>query len=230
MLAGLVTIAGPCILPLLPIVLGTSTVRQHPSRPLFIILGFILSFSFFALSLSFLENLLNIQPETFRRIAALIIGLFGISMLLPKLQTALFSRLQNSLSAILPKQDPLNASLGSGFLLGASLGLVWTPCAGPVLGSILTLIATKQNIAQAAALLFAYALGAGLPMLAIAYGGQAITQRVKTLSSHTEIIQRVFGCVIIILAIALFTGADRTAQTWLIEHAPWAFVNLNVQL
>lgn len=230
LLAGIVTIAGPCILPLLPIILGTATVKQHPSRPLFIVFGFVLSFSFFALLLSVFGGLFGIKPETFRIAAAIIIGLFGIMMIVPRIQERLFAKLQPLLTRITPRTNASQGDLFGGFLLGMSLGLVWTPCAGPVLGSILTLVATKQNLAQAAALLFAYALGAGLPMLAIAYGGQRATTRIRALSVHTVTIQRVFGVIILLVAVALLTGADRTAQLWLITHAPWLFLNLNIHL
>jgi len=229
-LAGIVTIAGPCILPLLPIILGTSTARTHPSRPLFIILGFILSFSFFAILFSVFGQTLGITPDTFRIIATVIIGLFGIMLLFPKIQETIFARLQPLISKATPKTDLAGGGLWSGFVLGASLGLVWTPCAGPVLGSILTLIASKQNLAQAGALLIAYALGAGLPMLAIAYGGQAAVTRVRTLAKCTNTIQRVFGVIIILVAIGLYTGVDRTVQAWLILNAPWLFPNLNLNL
>lgn len=175
-------------------------------------------------------QVLSIDPETFRVVAAIIIGLFGVSMLVPRIQEALFSKLQPILNRLTPKSGASQGDLLGGFILGASLGLVWTPCAGPVLGSILTLVASKQNLSQAAALLFAYALGAGIPMLAIAYGGQAATTRVRALSVHSAIIQRVFGLIIILVAIALLTGVDRDVQTWLIQRAPWLFLNLNINL
>lgn len=230
MLAGFVTIAGPCILPLLPIILGTSTVKRHPARPLFIVLGFILSFTFFAVLLGVFGAKIGIDPQLFQTIAAVLIGLFGFVMLFPKIQESLFAKLQPLLNQITPRTDPTNAGLSSGFVLGTSLGLVWTPCAGPVLGSILTLVAAKQNLSQAGALLFAYALGAGIPMLAIAYGGQAATGKVRALSKHTTTIQRVFGAVIILVAFGILTGYDRTVQTWLVTNAPWLFLNLNVNL
>lgn len=229
-LAGLVTIGGPCILPLLPILLGVSTVRAHPSRPLFIVLGFILSFSFFAILFAVFRQRLGISPDAFRTIATIVIGLFGLMMLFPKIQESLFAKLQPMLTRVTPKTDVANQGLWSGFLLGASLGLIWTPCAGPVLGSILTLVAAKQNLAQAGALLVAYALGAGLPMLAIAYGGQAAVTRVRALTKYTATIQRGFGVVILLVAIGLATGVDRTVQAWLVQQAPWLFPNLNLNL
>lgn len=230
MLAGIVTIGGPCILPLLPIILGTASVRQHASRPLFIILGFILSFSFFVIFFAVFGRALGISPDAFRILATIIIALFGAMMIFPKFQETLFAKLQPLLSKITPKTDVANQGLWSGFVLGASLGLVWTPCAGPILGSILTLVVAKQHLAQAGALLIAYALGASIPMLAIAYGGQLAITRIRSLAHYTHIIQRLFGVLIVLVAITIATGVDRDAQAWLIQHAPWLFPNLNLRL
>ena len=232
LLAGVVTIAGPCILPLLPIILGTATVKQHRSRPVFIILGFILSFTLFAILFAVVGQSLNLDPAVFRTIAAVVIGLFGVMMLVPNLQETIFAKLQPILTRVTPR-----AALGTessdkwgGFLLGTTLGLVWTPCAGPILGSILTLIVANQSLGQAGLLLFAYAIGAGLPMLAIAYGGQAAMNRVRFLSKYATTIQRIFGVIIILVAISLLFGLEVRFQNWLIENAPWLFLNLNLNL
>ena len=236
LLAGAVTIAGPCILPLLPIILGTSTVRRHPARPFFIVMGFVVSFTTFVILFATLGRALHIDAELFRQIASVIIIAFGTLMLFPSLQARLFASLEHLVQRVAPKiapkpaADPSQAGLWSGFLLGVSLGLVWSPCAGPVLGSILTLVATNQHLAQTGALLFAYALGAGIPMLAIAYGGQAASTRVRAIAKHAATIQRVFGVLIIVVGIALFTGAERSAQACLIQNAPWLFTNLNWKL
>ncbi|MBP9869723.1 cytochrome c biogenesis protein CcdA [Patescibacteria group bacterium] len=230
MLAGFVTIAGPCILPLLPIILGTSTVRAHKARPLFIVLGFILSFSAFAVIFSVFGSFLGISPDAFRLIAAILIGTFGFMMLFPRIQETIFAKLGPALGKLAPKTKAGDEGLWSGFILGTSLGLVWSPCAGPVLGSILTLVAAKQNIAQSAVLLGAYALGAGLPMLAIAYGGQAATTRVRAFAKYTTTLQRIFGAIIILVAIALMTGLDRDLQAWLLTNTPWLFPNLNLNI
>lgn len=230
LLAGSVTIAGPCILPLLPILLGTATVTQHKSRPLYIILGFILSFTAFAILFAVVGRRLNLDPALFRTIAASVIILFGVVMLIPRLQEKIFAKFQPLLARVTPHTDPTATDRWSGLILGASLGLVWTPCAGPILGSILTLVAAKQSLAQAGALLFAYALGAGIPMLGIAYGGQTAMRRVRVLSKYAVTIQRVFGGIIILVGLAILFGFEGRAQSWLIQNAPWLFLNLNLNL
>lgn len=230
LLAGVVTIGGPCILPLLPIVLGTSTTGRHPLRPVAIVFGFTLAFTGFAIVFSIFGSFLGLSADTWRYVAAAIIGLFGLMMLFPKFQASIFARLEPALARVTPKGSIGSTDLWSGFLLGLTLGAVWTPCAGPVLGSILTLIASNQDVLQAGALLFAFSVGAGLPMLLIAYGGQTAITKVRTLSKYTAIIQRVFGVLIILVAIGLVTKADLTFQAWLLERAPWLFFGLNFNL
>ena len=80
-----------------------------------------------------------------------------------------------------------------GLVLGLTLGVLWTPCAGPVLGSILTLIATSENVTRAALLLITYAIGAGIPILLIAYGGQYATTQVRRFARYTPALQQTFG-------------------------------------
>ncbi len=230
LLAGLVTIGGPCILPLLPIILGTGTTSRHPLRPVAIVFGFIIAFTAFALIFSVFGSFLGLRPDTWRYVSAIIIGCFGLIMLFPALQTSLFARLEPILAKLTPKNSVQSSDLWSGFILGLTLGAVWTPCAGPVLGSILTLVAAKQNLAQAAALLFAFALGAGIPMLLIAYGGQYATTKVRAISKYTSVIQRVFGLLIILVAIGLVTKTDVTVQAYLLEHYPGLFFGLKFNL
>ena len=230
LIAGAVTIAGPCILPLLPILLGTSAVRRHPSRPVFIVLGFTLSFTAFVVLFASAGRAIGLDSNLFRSAATVLIGFFGLAMLFPKLQTAVFAKLEPIVHRMSPKTDPTDGGLWSGFILGASLGLVWTPCAGPVLGSILTLVAANQNLVASGILLFAYSLGAGIPMLLIAYGGQTATVRVRAVAKAAPVIQRVFGLLIILVALAMLTGAETDFQTFLLEHAPWLFPNLNLNI
>ena len=230
-LAGIVTIAGPCILPILPIILGTSTIKSHSSRPLFIVLGFIISFSAFVVLFSAFGRFIPVSASTLRTVSAALIALIGVSMLFPKLQAAIFARF-GAFAARKFSRAPSagEAGPGSGFILGATLGAVWTPCAGPVLGTVLTLVASNRNTLQAVGLLVAYAIGAGAPMLLIAYGGQAAITRVRALSRYAEPIQRVFGALIIVVAVGLYFGFDLIIQTYLLTNYPWLFPNRLVNL
>jgi cytochrome c biogenesis protein CcdA len=111
------------------------------------------------------------------------------------------------------------SNIGS-FVLGTTLGLVWTPCAGPVLGSILTVVATSKDTAWASTLLVAYAIGAAIPMLAIAYGGQAVTTRVRSIAQISPRLQQGFGVVVIAFAIASYFQYDTLIVAWLTGFYP----------
>lgn len=216
-LAGILTIGAPCILPLLPILLGSSVGSTSKTRPLFIALGFVVMFTIVGLSLSYLITTLNISPNLLRTIATFALALFGIFMLWP----TPFEKVTSYLSGFTTKANSMSTKAGTGnlggFVLGLMLGLIWTPCAGPVLGSILTVIATQGNIAQSGILLTAYAIGAGIPMLAIAYGGQLITTKVRLIVPYTTKIQQVFGVIIILLAVAIYFQVDTQFQAFILE-------------
>lgn len=217
-LAGVLTIGAPCILPLLPILLGSSVGSNSKTRPFFIAFGFVVMFTIVGLLLSFLTTSLNISPNLLRNIATVMLAIFGVFMLWPtpfEKLTAYLSQYSTKASALSSKAGNGNAG---GFVLGLMLGLLWTPCAGPVLGSILTLIATQSNTAQAGILLFAYAVGAGIPMLLIAYGGQIITTKVRAITPYTTKIQQIFGVIIILLAVAIYFQYDTQIQATILQH------------
>ncbi|WP_245475859.1 cytochrome c biogenesis protein CcdA [Bradyrhizobium sp. Leo170] len=112
------------------------------------------------------------------------------------------------------------AKLIGGFVLGTTLGLVWTPCAGPVLGSILTLVATSKDTGWASLQLVVYATGAAIPMLAIAYGGQAVTTRVRSIARIAPRLQQGFGVVIIAFAALSYFQYDTLIVAWLTSFYP----------
>src|SRR5437879_8881334 len=183
LLAGIVTIAAPCTLPVLPILLGASVGHTSRLRLAMIALGFVLSFSVVALALSAVTRIFDFDPNCLRTGAAILLLGFGLLMIWPapfEWLSIRISGLTNVGSAGITSRQGTTG----GFVLGTTLGLVWTPCAGPVLGSILTVVATSRDTAWARVLLVVYAIGAALPMLAIAYGGQAVPTRVRVLDSH----------------------------------------------
>src|SRR5690606_31657372 len=97
---------------------------------------------------------------------------FGLARIWPSPYDWLIARIGGPLQHITMLSGRTGNSNAGGFLLGISLGAVWTPCAGPVLASILVLAAKAQDLGQSSTLLLLYSIGAGIPMLAIAYGGE----------------------------------------------------------
>src|SRR5262249_48947291 len=216
--AGILTIAAPCTLPVLPILLGASIGRRAGARPVFIATGFIVSFAFVALTLNAVATALHFDPEALRTAGLVFLVLFGALMIWP----AAFERLTARLAGAGVVPQPVAAAqtnLG-GFVLGTTLGLIWTPCAGPVLGAILTAVATSPDHTHGALLLLAYTIGAALPMLAVAYGGQAISTRLRSVAPYTVRLQRAFGVIVIAFALSAFLQYDAIALAWLGQFFP----------
>ena len=218
LLAGLVTIAAPCTLPMLPILLGASVGHTGKARPAMIALGFVISFSATALLLSAITRIFDFDPNSLRTGAAILLLGFGVLMIWPAPFEWLSVRiggLTSSAGNVAPRQGALG-----GLLLGTTLGLVWTPCAGPVLGSILTVVATSKDTARASALLVVYAIGAAIPMLAIAYGGQAVTTRVRSIAKISPRLQQGFGVIVIAFSILSYFQYDTLIVAWLTAFYP----------
>jgi cytochrome c-type biogenesis protein len=220
LLAGVVTVAAPCTLPMLPILLGASIGQTGKARPAMIALGFVISFSMVALLLSAITRAFDFDPDVLRTGAVILLFGFGLLMIWP----TPFERLTAWIASLTVGHSPGNMTPSQGviggFVLGTTLGLVWTPCAGPVLGSILTIVATSKDTGWASLQLVVYAIGAAIPMLAIAYGGQAVTTRVRSIARVAPRLQQGFGVVIIAFAVLSYFQYDTLIVAWLTSFYP----------
>ncbi len=213
-LSGLVTVLSPCILPVLPIVLASSVGGR--ARPLGVVVGLIASFSLTTLLLSRAVLWLGLSASSLRLGAVLVLVLMGATMLLPAIGQrveALASRLSSGASAR-PR-----AGWGSGLLLGASLGLLWAPCAGPILAAVIVLAATQQVTLGAAMIVLAYAVGAGVPLLLIAYSGQAVMGRLRGVTQRLRV-QQLFGSVMLLMALLILLNAEQRVTLWATQALP----------
>src|ERR1700758_813090 len=216
--AGILTIAAPCTLPVLPILLGASIGQRTSIRPALIASGFVASFAFVALALNAVASSLHFDPDVVRDAGLTLLIIFGALMIWPAAFERLAAPLANG-GRSLPGRAKAQTHLG-GLVLGATLGLIWTPCAGPVLGTILTAVATSPDRAHAALLLLTYATGAALPMLGVAYGGQAIATRLRGIAPYAARLQQTFGVVVIAFALSAFLQYDAVALAWLGQFFP----------
>ena len=216
-LSGIVTILSPCILPILPIVLSSSATNQK-ARPLGLIAGLIVSFSIFTLIVAKLVSLLGISANALRLLSVVLLILIGLTMLIPTL-TVLFDRLVGFLPGLV-KADTQGSGFGQGFLTGATLGLVWAPCAGPILSAVIIVAATQTLTLNSALVVFAYSIGVGIPLLVITYGGRAIIQRIRILSGNLLRIQQVFGVLVILTALLIGFNLDTQLTAWLTSAVP----------
>ena len=218
-LAGTVTILSPCILPILPVILASSPADPSSRRrPYGIITGFVLSFTFFTLFLSTLVRIFGIPADSLRTLSVIVIALFGLSLLIPRLGLAL-EQLFSHLTSYTPSTSGKTGFFG-GLLIGLSLGLLWTPCVGPILASVITLAISGTITLDAVILTLAYSLGTAIPMYLIIQAGQALFTKVPWLLQNTAKIQRSFGIVMIVTALMISAGLDRTFQSYLITQFP----------
>ncbi|PKL19741.1 MAG: hypothetical protein CVV48_16515 [Spirochaetae bacterium HGW-Spirochaetae-4] len=214
-LSGIVTILSPCILPVLPIVLTGSIGGK--SKPFGVVTGFIASFSFFTLVLSALVQTLDIPVNTLRIVAVVIIVTFGLTMIVPRLHLV-FDRLMSRLVG--SRGSSQKNGFSGGFLTGVSLGLVWTPCVGPIMASVITLAVSQQVDGGAVLIIAAYSLGTAIPMFAVMVGGRKLLVRFPRLSAKGAGIQRIFGVIMIIAGLMIGVGADRRFQSFVLELFP----------
>ena len=239
--AGLVTAVSPCVLPILPIVLATGADGDR-RRPYLVIAGLIASFSFFTLASVQLIQALHLPDSSLRDAAIVVIALFGLTLLVPALNVrferlaarlpGLGARLANagrpggSMSTAglapaggRPDAPPTRGSVVAGLATGVGLGLVWTPCAGPILGAITSLAVTALGSLATLGLVIAYALGAGLPLLAIALGGRAALARLR-LRNASAWASRAFGILVLVTAGLMAVGADTAISADLTSAMP----------
>lgn len=227
-LAGIFTVLSPCILPILPAILSAGT-AQGRLRPLGIIVGLVASFTFFTLALTAIVQATGISPDILRYGAIVLIFFFGLVMIFPGLsnwfaqKTASVANLGQSLS------HP-SSGFGGGLIFGLALGLLWTPCAGPILAAITTLVATHAIDLLTVAMTLSYSIGAGLPMFLIAYGGGKIIQSSQFLSVHAERIRQFFGVLMVAVAVILTFHWDMLLEQKLGGWIPSALVENNTKV
>ncbi|MGE3318222.1 MAG: cytochrome c biogenesis protein DipZ [Candidatus Berkiella sp.] len=206
-LEGLALIASPCILPILPLVLSAA-VDVGKLRPYGIILGFILSFTFFALGSAALIKVTGIDLNLIKQFSLVILFLLGI-MLISNRLSEWFSRITSGLAnKSLALTSSSQKGFFSGLLIGSLIGLVWTPCAGPILAAALVQIIRQESHLGSALMVLAFSLGAAIPMLLITLTGRAVLTSWGGLVKYTSIVRKVLGVLILVSVIYIATGMD----------------------
>lgn len=194
---GFALIISPCILPVLPLVLSAS-IDGGKKRPLGIITGFVLSFSLFALLSKQLVVFFHVDLELIKYFSLGLLALFGLLLLSDRLSEKLSGLTQgiaNFGMSVSPQQE---GGFQSGLVIGALIGLVWTPCAGPILAAVLVQVIRQQTEIASLFVILAFSIGVGLPMLAIALAGRKLLEKFSFLTKNTHLIRKILGVMIIL--------------------------------
>jgi cytochrome c biogenesis protein CcdA/thiol-disulfide isomerase/thioredoxin len=203
-LAGLITALSPCVLPILPVVLAGSA-AGGPRRPYAIVAGLVTTFTLSVLFAAWVLDLLGLPLDILRNVALGLLFLVAATLLFPRVGMWVerpflrFTRRRGS-------------DVGGGFLLGASLGLVMVPCAGPVLAAVAVIAATHRIGVEALLLTLVYAIGFALPVLLFALGGRWAS-RLTVLRAHALGLRRALGVVVAATALAIALQVDRHFTT-----------------
>ena len=194
--AGLASVASPCVLPVVPLIV-TGTAEEHRSRPALVVAGIAASFVAMGVLTSLFGAVVGPQIPKLEKGVGLLVLLFGLLLLA---DVNLFKRL-----TWLQRIQPGTAGRWSGLLLGLSLGLVWIPCIGPMLSSVLAMVAARGTLVAGVSLLLVYSLGFAVPMLAVGYGSQALRQRIRVVSSHPLVVRWASGLLLVAFGAVIVT-------------------------
>jgi cytochrome c biogenesis protein CcdA/thiol-disulfide isomerase/thioredoxin len=200
LLAGAGTALSPCVLPVLPALLSAGGAGGR-RRPLGVVIGLAVTFTITIVGVAEVVGGVGLGTDPLRVLAVVVLAGFGVALLLPGVAARLEAPLAR-LSRLGPRTR--GDGFASGLVVGAALGFVYTPCAGPVLAAVITVsAATGRSIAVA----IAYALGSAAVLLALCLGGRRVLERVRA-AGRGPVVQRALGAVMILTALAIVTNVD----------------------
>jgi cytochrome c biogenesis protein CcdA len=225
--AGALTTLSPCVFPLLPLVLG-GAVQRHRAAPAAMGVGMALAFAVMGVLVGGLGGVVALDADMVRRAGALLMIAFGTVMVVPPLEARFTGWMTPLASSAQAASSRLDAATPWGALgIGALLGIVWSPCAGPLLGSTLALVATAGGAARGALLLGFFGLGAALPLVAAAYASRAGFARLRAwVLAHAAAARHWMGGILVAVGLAILTGVDRWLETRVNEALPDAWLAL----
>lgn len=230
LVAGVLSLLSPCVLPIVPLLIVTA-VSVHRYGAAALSAGLILSFTAVGLFVATIGFAIGLDTASFRGLAAALLIAFGLLLL----SSAARSRFSAALSPVSAVGEHLLVrlhltGLPGQFLVGALLGIIWTPCVGPTLGAASILAAQGKNLPQVAGVMLMFGIGAGFP---VAFLGNVSRQalngmRSRILSAGT-IGTHALGILLLVLGASILTGTDKKPEAVLVQHTPGWLTDLTVR-
>lgn len=204
-LEGIALIASPCIFPILPLILSNSLTGSK-LKPLGIITGFVLTFTLATLASRSIINFFHLDPALLQTLSYAMLSILGLWMLFPFLSDKLTVLLEKFFpnSSLFNPTVTKNSGFLTGFLIGALISLIWTPCAGPILAAVIVQVAVQETNLLGALVLLAFAIGTGLPMLMIATLGRDFIQHFRFINKHAILFRQILGMIILLTVLFLY--------------------------
>lgn len=222
--AGVLTVAAPCILPLLPVIIGGSVIhgstegeRTSLKHPLIIVLSLAISIFIFSLALKATTLFLDVPTAIWSAISGVIVILFGVTLLAPSLWERLMiaTGWQAGANRLMARSQK-NDGVAKDVLLGAALGPVFNSCSPTYALIIATVL--PASLATGAMYLLAYSLGLAAILLLISLFGRVFVNKLKWLSSPNGLFKKIIGVIFIIVGVAVLLGVDKKVQTYVLEN------------
>lgn len=230
LLSGVLSTLSPCVLPLLPIVLGAA-LTEHRFGPAALAAGVALSFVSIGLFVATAGFALGIDQDIFRKAAAVLLIAIGGVLLLPRLQAQVavaagpIGNWVQSRSTGLPTHG-----LGGQFAVGLLLGAVWSPCVGPTLGAASVLAAQGKDLGAVAATMVAFGIGAAAPLLVLGLASREALMRWRNrLLTAGKTGKFALGAVLLAVGLLIFSGLDKTIEAVLVDASPDWLTNLTTR-
>ena len=228
--AGVLSVLSPCVLPLLPIVLGAAASKQKWG-PVALAAGLALSFVVIGLFVATIGFSIGLDADVFRYVAAVLILAVGVVLMVPRLQSA-FAVAGGPLANWADnRRDGLNSgSVAGQFAVGLLLGAVWSPCVGPTLGAASLLAAQGRDLGQVALTMFVFGLGAAVPLLALGIASREAMMRWRQrLAAAGPGLKMGFGAILVAIGLLALTGLDKRVETALVEASPQWLTDLTTR-
>lgn len=221
LLAGVLSVLSPCVLPLLPIVLGTAA-SEHRLGPAALAAGLAISFTAIGLFVATIGFAMGLDTGVFRTVSAILLIGVGLVLLVPKLQEQFAlaaAPVSNWAGGYADNFTP--GGLAGQFGLGLLLGAVWSPCVGPTLGAASVLAAKGEDLAQVALTMLAFGIGAALPLMLLGFLSREAMMRWRARMMETgKMGKTLLGVLLVAVGLLVATNADKRLETILVDASP----------